>query len=208
MKAMSAYPDLGVYLQPDPMHRSSAESPGPQAYAYASGRPLVLSDPLGLRAGERFRTWREASIDGLKHALWNTLTGPTMGNGGRFEFGGYICEDPCSKKGCDYYWPKLLQGNEPEPGSNDIGTMGLKLRQPAGACTAGKAVRTFHSHPTNNGPSGTVGGMTNIFGQVVAPWGDRSNPLPGGVVQIGGTVTFYGPSEADSFDSITLSGPP
>lgn len=41
-------PDLGIYLQPDPIHRSSAAAfAGPQAYAYAAGRPLVNVDPDG-----------------------------------------------------------------------------------------------------------------------------------------------------------------
>lgn len=41
-------PDLGIYLQPDPDHRASASIyAGPQAYSYASGRPLVMSDPSG-----------------------------------------------------------------------------------------------------------------------------------------------------------------
>jgi hypothetical protein len=43
-------PDLGVYLQPDPMHRASVMSgTGPQAYAYASGNPVRYSDPSGLK---------------------------------------------------------------------------------------------------------------------------------------------------------------
>lgn len=44
-------PDLGVYLQPDPMHRDSVMSGnGPQAYAYANGNPLRYTDPDGLYA--------------------------------------------------------------------------------------------------------------------------------------------------------------
>ena len=41
------HPDLGVYLQPDADHQASALEPGPQAYAYAGGRPLVNIDPSG-----------------------------------------------------------------------------------------------------------------------------------------------------------------
>jgi RHS repeat-associated protein len=41
-------PTLGQYTSPDPAHRSSVMTPGPQAYAYASGRPLVMTDPMGL----------------------------------------------------------------------------------------------------------------------------------------------------------------
>lgn len=41
-------PDLAVYLSPDPEHMLSAMAyTGPQAYAYASGRPLVNVDPDG-----------------------------------------------------------------------------------------------------------------------------------------------------------------
>lgn len=42
-----SYPDLGVYLSPDPEHQTSATTPGPQVYAYASGRPLLNTDPDG-----------------------------------------------------------------------------------------------------------------------------------------------------------------
>ena len=42
------HPDLGVYLQPDPEHLVGARIfSGPQAYAYAGGRPLVNADPTG-----------------------------------------------------------------------------------------------------------------------------------------------------------------
>lgn len=41
-------PDWGMYTAPDPEHRASATSfHGPQAYVYASGRPLSYVDPLG-----------------------------------------------------------------------------------------------------------------------------------------------------------------
>lgn len=44
-----SHPDLGIYLQPDPAHEISLyEASSPQAYAYASGRPLKYSDPDGL----------------------------------------------------------------------------------------------------------------------------------------------------------------
>lgn len=41
-------PELGVYLSPDPEYRSSiSRGSGPKAFAYASGRPLVNTDPTG-----------------------------------------------------------------------------------------------------------------------------------------------------------------
>jgi hypothetical protein len=40
-------PTLGQYLTPDPMHMASVENYGPQAYAYAGGRPLVNVDVDG-----------------------------------------------------------------------------------------------------------------------------------------------------------------
>jgi hypothetical protein len=36
-----------MYTAPDPEHRTSVMMPGPQAYAYAGGRPLVNIDPEG-----------------------------------------------------------------------------------------------------------------------------------------------------------------
>ncbi len=48
-------PDLGLYLQPDPMHQESATNgTGAQAFAYANGNPLKYIDPDG-RLIELFR---------------------------------------------------------------------------------------------------------------------------------------------------------
>lgn len=68
-----SYPDLGVYLQPDPLHRSSAAAlPGPQAYAYAAGRPLVNTDPLGLLVAGTFHKSQRLLV------LRDTSTGETI----------------------------------------------------------------------------------------------------------------------------------
>lgn len=60
------FPDLGVYLSPDPAHRSSARLAGPQAYAYANGNPLKYTDPDGRRpllgAGTHFRNEKDTAF--------------------------------------------------------------------------------------------------------------------------------------------------
>jgi hypothetical protein len=183
--ANDSYPDLGVYLQPDPMHKMSATTlAGAQAYAYASGRPLVLVDPLGLAAMQKFPRAVEAQLDGLAFAYSAMVSGPRYmhpQNGSwPLEHGGFVCEDACGKS-CDYYWPKLEVGIQVGAGEN--GSMGNRLRQsPLIVCPRGKAVRTFHSHPTPHGPSND----------------DRTNPLLGAVLDTGGTATFYGPGQADT----------
>lgn len=95
---MNAQPDLGVYLQPDPKHRSSARAfSGPQAYAYASGRPLVLTDPLGLRPGDPYNSPEAAARAALEESM------PISRSQGR-EYSGLIYKWPGSSS-CTYTLP-------------------------------------------------------------------------------------------------------
>lgn len=76
-------PETGGYISPDPMHQASSQgSYGPQAYAYASGRPLLLSDPLGLTAADQRKivSWGRDAINtmtalGLRteNQYWNNF---------------------------------------------------------------------------------------------------------------------------------------
>jgi hypothetical protein len=127
-------PGLGQYTTPDPAHRASAMTPGPQTYSYARGRPLVLSDPEGRMPGERFRDARTAAYDSLQYAGGLSLLNS-------IEYGGGICR--C----CDdneFYATKFVRGQ--------AHTIPLaSMRRAFRSCKSGdKNVAWFHSHPTQN----------------------------------------------------------
>jgi RHS repeat-associated protein len=61
-------PSLGSYTSPDPEHRASVMSGmGPQAYQYASGRPLKYSDPDGRLLFDA--SWADAPADHFQRGL-------------------------------------------------------------------------------------------------------------------------------------------
>jgi RHS repeat-associated protein len=69
-------PDLGQYLQPDPMFlQSMLSGKGPQAYAYANGNPLKYSDPTGQspRDADKIVRW---AFDGIRHMTNMGLRNP------------------------------------------------------------------------------------------------------------------------------------
>jgi RHS repeat-associated protein len=88
-------PTLGQYLTPDPMHQASVMVPGPQAYAYAGGRPLVMSDPLGMRpVVDRYGS----AIDAARTALNEQVHRSTISG---TEVSGLIYQWP-DETGCRY----------------------------------------------------------------------------------------------------------
>jgi RHS repeat-associated protein len=108
-------PDLGVYLQPDPAHHASASSyAGPQAYAYASGRPLVMSDPTGRYS----LSMRESDCESAFPVLFRVVSGelPLAGDDADFAriFTDMFGSNGASllREGCTFRsGPKLVVGD-------------------------------------------------------------------------------------------------
>jgi RHS repeat-associated protein len=152
-------PTLGQYLTPDPMHMASAMSYGPQAYAYAEGRPLVLTDPDGRRPGQEFREEVDATMDALVHAVEGTLFGATFRHRNGFVYGieyyGWVCKKRCKNEPC-FVATTPRQGLVPSDDAQRRNTTGWSplgtIEDAERACgSKAKPVRTYHSHPTAEG---------------------------------------------------------
>jgi RHS repeat-associated protein len=146
-------PTLGQYLTPDPMHQASVMVPGPQAYAYAGGRPLVMSDPLGRIPGQKFTSTEGAAFDALYYA--GGLSGSN-----NVEYGGAVCCE-CDNSNIKYC-PKLIVG-APNSFSD------FDQRNAMARCKGDKVVAVVHSHTPNVPPSTahnsvSPGDIANITG--------------------------------------------
>ncbi|MCC7070798.1 MAG: RHS repeat protein [Deltaproteobacteria bacterium] len=142
-------PTLGAYLSPDPLYRASGMAPGAQAYAYAGGRPLVMTDPTGRMPGDGFGSVDEAAFDALQYATGLAETSGyayTYGAANNVatlyrEYGGCIC------KTCDdvYRATDFIESNYGVVAVNSI-FMGWQ-------CRSDRIVATFHAHPYLDPPT-------------------------------------------------------
>lgn len=188
-------PDLGVYLSPDPMHKMSATMlAGPQAFAYASGRPLVFADPLGLVPGDDFQTPDEAAADALQYAAGLTATSSyavTYGAQNQYsstmlrEYGGCVC------RSCDegFYATRFVEARD---GVSATPSILMQFE-----CGADRVVATFHSHVSTSGPS-----APDDFDRI------RENGLAAGfVVSTDGTLWKYNGSGVTSITPYAVDVP-
>ncbi|MCC7539200.1 MAG: hypothetical protein IT379_23460 [Deltaproteobacteria bacterium] len=175
-------PEIGRYTTPEPLHfDAAAVFHGPQAYAYAAGRPFKYVDPDGQFPGDLFHTPDQAATDALSYAVGLTLDSTywmrnVRPNGDvaydQFfrEYGGVVC------KKCDgeYYATKFRRAAD--------GVVATDVWSARSLCGRDEVVATLHSHPYDDVPSppdrdqsiprtvpGYVGGpsglVTKYFGQ-------------------------------------------
>ena len=160
-----------------------------QAYAYASGRPLVLADPLGLMPGDEFGDIHEAAFDALQYASGLSATSDyavTYGAKNQFsstqqrEYGGCVC-DRCGS----YYATKFVESaGAPGGRAMPVATASYLAEY---LCGPDPVVAEFHSHPYSWDPSNpedfnNIGARGRRFGHTMGPDGtfaiyDRSSIL-------------------------------
>jgi len=137
-------PTVGRFLSEDPIASSGYQA---ALYAYVDNRPVTLTDPLGLKPGDGFRSSDAAVLDAV---VWMRDQRYEI----RWEFGGLVCE----KEGCF-----CCTGPVTDPSESHVDVD----RAP---CKSGfKKVGIYHTHPPSSTGFSGKGGDTDITDKTGIP---------------------------------------